>query len=88
MPELDQGGTAMNQEERTEIGADDVVWPLDQPGGDAFAARRLTEAAAAGLISAEEMRTLGLKLMRYGRPMGWLGALLLIDGNKRLRNQA
>jgi len=36
----------------------------------------------ARLLSACELRALGLRLMRSGAPFGWLGAILVVDSNR------
>jgi len=66
-------------------GADDIVWPLAKAEEDAFIAAKLVEAARAGAASADEIRAIGLRLMRCGPPVGWLGALMVIDSNRDRR---
>ena len=35
----------------------------------------------ANLLSPAELRALGLRLMRCGAPVGWMGALLVVEAN-------
>jgi hypothetical protein len=62
-----------------EAGAADVVWPLDGRSAARFAAEKLTELALSRQLSADDLRAIGMELMRCGPPVGWLGALLLMD---------
>jgi hypothetical protein len=73
----------LNHEEIDEPGPEEVAWPLEKRGGAAFAAEKLASASAARLLSADEMRALGMRLMRLGPPMGWMGALMVLESNRR-----
>ena len=66
-----------------DAGADDVVWPLDSSSAALFAAEKLTDLALSRQLSADDLRVIALELMRCGPPVGWLGALLLLDGRAR-----
>jgi len=33
-------------------------------------------------VSADVLRSIGLRLMRYGPPVGWLGAMFVMESNR------
>lgn len=65
-----------------DAGPRDVVWPLQTRGDALFAAAKLAELSEARMVSADELRTLGMRLMRCGPPVGWMGALLVLESNR------
>jgi hypothetical protein len=68
-----------------DAGADDVVWPLDSSSAAAFAAAKLTDLALSRQLSPDDLRAIAMQLMRCGPPVGWLGALLLVEGQRGRR---
>jgi hypothetical protein len=72
-------------DERTDAGAADVVWPLEHSSAALFAAEKLQDLTLSRQLSADDLRAIGVELMRLGPPVGWLGALLLLDGQRGRR---
>jgi hypothetical protein len=62
-----------------DIGSDDVVWPLAPVHSDVFLATRLARAYRDRALSADELRSVAMRLMLGGPPLGWLGAMLLMS---------
>jgi hypothetical protein len=65
-----------------DLGASDVAWPLEAPTRIALAAIKLVDGDGERAMSRDELRALGLRLMRSGPPVGWLGAMLLMSCNR------
>lgn len=62
-----------------DIGSDDVVWPLAPLATDTFLATQLARAYRTGAASTDELRSVAMRLMLSGPPLGWLGAMLLMS---------
>ena len=66
-----------------ETASRDIRWPLEQSYADHVIPRdHLDRLTPPELLSIDQLRAMGLALMRHGPPVGWMGALLLVEANR------
>jgi len=72
----------MNRIDMDAVPAWDATGPVATKDVDALAAITIAEARLSRAVSADQLRAIGLGLMRCGPPVGWLGALLVVESNR------